>query len=712
MPLVDLLQNLQSFNYYYGGPGNFTQKSIKFGNDTPGGGNSGEPYILWPFPENATERTNDYYRSIRSSLDYPIRGSSVQTLGDAVVIPRSAGYDTQRIQKFIKSSPKGYTFIAKQVGLQLTNPKIEVGEQANLNPGNTSARSFGMLESTRIYNGGLNTLAAVRFAGTGIHPDRHGLTPFNPQSQTYARVVQSYNQANNGVGNRLVVLLKNKIQDQVSTRKVDVNTGEDGNSGANRQYFANLDSLNRLGIPRRNENVFFQYPGGPGSTYGIGVTIINRYENNNFLYGQSIVSPLYRINGSEISLVPAKDIIANTSDERKTTSGYVRGTELLNADAATVLGTNRLLVLRNNLFFGGQKQPIFLGAAESTKFYNTLPNSPGFVYQYNINNQTGDTTSVKVNRSVNTQENTDTLSDLGNNYTPNNGAKTFNYTLLNNQALSPDKGKSARVRRDFRKTINESKPAGTPLIQSDYEDVTLLRRGDSTKPDGVNLLDVGQDYGTFGSESDDLIKFKFESIEYDGRALTPIIFRAFLTSLSDAHTGEWSPFRYVGRGENFYSYQGFTRGLTFGFRIAAQSELEMKPLYRKLNFLASQVYPDYNDSGFMRSPLMNITIGDYIVQQPGFLANVSITVPTESPWDIADNYGAQVTRYQLPQVLDISCQFTPIHDFLPRRSHGMTLVKLENNAAGQAPANTASTQITPLITPNDAKNLYDIKGVS
>ena len=163
--------------------------------------------------------------------------------------------------------------------------------------------------------------------------------------------------------------------------------------------------------------------------------------------------------------------------------------------------------------------------------------------------------------------------------------------------------------------------------QSDYENPANLRRGDSTRPDAINLLDVGEDYGTAGTESDDLIKFKFESIEYDGRAITPFIFRAFITSLSDSHTAEWSPLKYVGRGENFYNYQGFTRGLSFGFKIAAQDETEMKMLYRKLNFMISQLYPDYNNSGFMRSPLINLTIGDYIVRQPGFLASVTVTVP-------------------------------------------------------------------------------------
>jgi hypothetical protein len=48
--------------------------------------------------------------------------------------------------------------------------------------------------------------------------------------------------------------------------------------------------------------------------------------------------------------------------------------------------------------------------------------------------------------------------------------------------------------------------------------------------------------------------------------------------------------------------------------------------------------------------------------------------------------------YELPHVLEVSCQFTPIHDFLPRRSWV---------PSGNKTANTGNINITPLITPNE-----------
>ena len=62
-------------------------------------------------------------------------------------------------------------------------------------------------------------------------------------------------------------------------------------------------------------------------------------------------------------------------------------------------------------------------------------------------------------------------------------------------------------------------------------------------------------------------------------------FRAFLDTINDNYTSEWNSTKYVGRGENFYTYQGFDRKVSFGFTVAAQSKVELMPMYRKLNFL-------------------------------------------------------------------------------------------------------------------------------
>jgi hypothetical protein len=162
-------------------------------------------------------------------------------------------------------------------------------------------------------------------------------------------------------------------------------------------------------------------------------------------------------------------------------------------------------------------------------------------------------------------------------------------------------------------------------------------------------------------ENSDIIKFGFECMSNDTLGSSvPLIFRAFLTNgISDNHSAELNGFKYMGRGETFYTYQGFQRSISFGFKIASFSKDEMTPLYNKLNYLASQVYPDYSDAGFMRAPLVKVTIGDYLYRVPGFLESVNITVDNNAPWEL--------DSYELPKVLDVSVSFKPIHDVLPSR---------------------------------------------
>jgi hypothetical protein len=104
-----------------------------------------------------------------------------------------------------------------------------------------------------------------------------------------------------------------------------------------------------------------------------------------------------------------------------------------------------------------------------------------------------------------------------------------------------------------------------------------------------------------------------------------MIFRALLTGYSDSHSAEWSGKRYAGRGENFYTYQGFDRTVSFNFKVAAQSKQEMKFIYRKLNHLLSTLYPDYNSDGFMRGNITKLTIGDLFVRTPGILTSLNLT---------------------------------------------------------------------------------------
>ena len=165
----------------------------------------------------------------------------------------------------------------------------------------------------------------------------------------------------------------------------------------------------------------------------------------------------------------------------------------------------------------------------------------------------------------------------------------------------------------------------------------------------------------------DIIKFVFEAIDNDhtDRSMA-IFFRAFLTAFSDNHSATINTFKYFGRGEDFYTYQGVSRAISFGFKIAVFSKDELKPLYKKLNHLVSQVYPDYSQGGIMRAPLMRITIGDYLYRVAGLLENVNINVDGNTNWEI-DSIEDGTDLRQLPRVVEVNCSFKPIQDFLPKR---------------------------------------------
>ena len=143
-----------------------------------------------------------------------------------------------------------------------------------------------------------------------------------------------------------------------------------------------------------------------------------------------------------------------------------------------------------------------------------------------------------------------------------------------------------------------------------------------------------------------------------------MIFRAYLTDLSDDVNATWNPVKYAGRGDQFYIYDGFTRKMSVSFKVAALSLEEMAPMYQKLNFLMSNLMPDYNNK-LMRGPLMRMTIGNYIDGQLCKLDSLSYKVPQDSPWEISidENLSGPnntVKPQILPHIIEVTLGFTPI----------------------------------------------------
>ena len=83
-----------------------------------------------------------------------------------------------------------------------------------------------------------------------------------------------------------------------------------------------------------------------------------------------------------------------------------------------------------------------------------------------------------------------------------------------------------------------------------------------------------------------------------------------------------------------------------------------RPIYKKLVVLASTTAPTYsNDNGFMRGTLVTSTVGDYIVDQPGFISSVDYSWQTGYPWEVKlrgnveeEDLGMQYCKGAMPRL--------------------------------------------------------------
>ena len=174
-----------------------------------------------------------------------------------------------------------------------------------------------------------------------------------------------------------------------------------------------------------------------------------------------------------------------------------------------------------------------------------------------------------------------------------------------------------------------------------------------------------------GFATNDLVKFRIAAINNDDPNTKQYIhFRAYIDSFSDAYSGNWNEERYLGRGESFWKYGGFSRTISLAFTVAAQSKPELIAQYKKLNFLASNLAPTYSSEGYMGGPLVQLTMGGWCYELPGFISSMTLDVPQESPWEIGINDEGKIdpTVKQLPHIVRVSgFSFTPIHKFRPQK---------------------------------------------
>jgi len=250
------------------------------------------------------------------------------------------------------------------------------------------------------------------------------------------------------------------------------------------------------------------------------------------------------------------------------------------------------------------------------------------------------------------------------------------YNPANNQTIDNNTGTSR---------INYTTPGQRGNV-IDYTQGKLSQTGEKLGPvDRINALPIYRSgYVIADPVKNDLIKFRIGAIDNDNPNVREFIhFRAYIDSFSDNYNSNWMQQKYMGRGEIFHKYDSFTRDINMGFTVAAQSREEMMIMYKKLNFLVSNLAPDYTKSGYMAGPLVQLTLGGWCYELPGFIKSMTLDVPEESPWEIGipnlegeDEHGGIKFRdsevKEMPMICKVSgFVFTPIHRFNPTKQKNL-----------------------------------------
>lgn len=382
--------------------------------------------------------------------------------------------------------------------------------------------------------------------------------------------------------------------------------------------------LTKLAIP--NVTVLYKYGGGPGSTFGIGSTTIKRYGNTIYREKDPILDPK-----SGFVSIPIRNLqtigvgigggkpSAGDVTRRIMVDPYMTNEQRLSEEGPTNNSVDNEYVLRSNFDFREYKNSLIDRSVSPNA--TKLPQSN--YERYNLETRIG----VAKVRTAAQRQDYDSYADT---------ADRINAISL----------------------YYSNAPVSSTTFLKDVNDVNITKEGIR-----------------------DLVKFRIKVYDND-RVLDPkgnnygvyMIFRAYLTNIKRSVQAKWDPYKYVGRGESFYAYDGFGETITFSFTIAASSRAEMKPLYQKLNYLISTLAPDYSSAGLMRGNIAELTIGDFVLYQPGVITSLDMTIDEDSNWEIAlqepesQPNGVDADMHELPQLIKCNMTFIPIYNFLPRKS--------------------------------------------
>ena len=240
---------------------------------------------------------------------------------------------------------------------------------------------------------------------------------------------------------------------------------------------------------------------------------------------------------------------------------------------------------------------------------------------------------------------------------PNNETSSSLYLVPNAANITTVYAKGYNRSFGSQTSFNRSRANSVGNVQTEYK----LNPNLAISPDS----DV--------TDNNDIVRFNFSLINNNtnddktSQPDTQIFFRAYIDDFGDSFTGEWDSYRYVGRGENFYKYKGFTRDMNLTFTVPALSRADMITNYQKLNALVWATTPDYSEAGLMRGNLVKFTMGDYLNNALVIIKSLNFSPITDMGWDINKDANGNILNVgnseyvgQLPKGIKVTANIVPL----------------------------------------------------
>ena len=618
-------------------------KSLRYGKDRIGGGSSNQPYIKRDIPDNFSDvgRTG--------GPDVILRGGTL--------VPGRAARDVSRLAQmfFDFKSIGGPLFIAKENILSRTSVATD-GKGKALNNG--------------VY---LPTSTLLQSAGNslGLHLNKQGIDPFKGMGKDGKGIFGLFGGSDPlGQPTYIEITTENSYESKLKgfvTSKINTKT---------------------------SSPELFNYQGGPGSTLGIGKTRIPLAKDRT---GKNNPKVDFNIEGN---YHPTR--VSWSTKSAFQDNGFGFNNSLNITQNANPFASN--FSFNSGQFIVGRQ-----GKPDVVPFRSISPTTTDPEAQEKINNDQFLRLGASVKYTSKLLKVQGANVPLVNNYLNvfreswlSNGKLKLNpesFTVSDNILLRESSKNNPTIQEDFRTKSDDPKTSSFRLDYSGGDAKNIEQRVGLGNPgkkktkeqlanyqEGIGELDKINSLRLYKSgvvtqnkEKNDLVKFRIGIIQNDNPSEKIFIhFRAFLDSMSDDYSAEWASEKLMGRGENFYRYNGFDRKISLGWTVMAQSKEELMPMYQKLNYLASTLAPDYSKSlGYMRGNLATLTVGGYLYEQPGIITSLNYTIPEESPWEIAIPTKSGASRNgniltdrsvkEMPHMIKVSgFNFIPIHEFVPR----------------------------------------------